>query len=45
MARITVHRPELTPEEHARRMESIKQAAARLLLAAEKEKQNGKKNK
>ena len=34
----TVHRPELTDEERARRMEEIKQAAARLVLATEKTK-------
>lgn len=31
---IVVHRPELTPEERARRMEGIKEAAARLIIAA-----------
>lgn len=35
---ITVHRPDLTPEEQAKRMEEIKQAAARLVLATEKSK-------
>ena len=34
---IRVHRPDLTPEEHAKRMERIKEAAARLLVACEKE--------
>lgn len=34
---IRVHRPELTPEELERRMKQIKEAAARLVLAAEKE--------
>jgi len=33
---ITVHRPELTDEERAKRMESIKKAAAQLILAAER---------
>lgn len=33
---VRVHRPELTPEEKARRMERIKEAAARLMIAAEK---------
>lgn len=35
---IRVHRPELTAEERARRMEQIKEAAARLVLAAERTK-------
>ena len=35
---ITIHRPELTAEERARRMEQIKEAAARLVLAAERTK-------
>lgn len=30
---VTVHRPELTPEERARRMEEIKQAAKELIMA------------
>ncbi len=30
---IRIHRPELTVEEHARRMQQIKEAAERLLLA------------
>lgn len=33
---IIVHRPELTPEERARRMKEIKKAAERLLIAAQK---------
>ena len=37
---ITVHRPELTPEERERRMKQIKEAAARLVIAAEKERNN-----
>lgn len=36
---ITVNRPALTPEERARRMEEIKQAAARLVLETKKAKQ------
>lgn len=39
MAIVTVTRPELTTEERARRMEEIKQAAARLVLETEKIKQ------
>ncbi len=31
---IRVHRPELTAEERERRMQQIKEAAARLILAA-----------
>lgn len=31
-----VHRPELSAEERAKRMEQIKQAAIQLILAAEK---------
>lgn len=31
---VRVHRPDLTPEERARRMEGIKEAAARLIIAA-----------
>lgn len=34
---VRVIRPELTPEERARRMERIKEAAARLMIAAENE--------
>lgn len=37
--RITVHRPVLTDAERAKRMAVIKEAAARLLLAIEREKQ------
>lgn len=36
---ITVHRPELTDEERAKRMEQIKQATVQLFLATEKAKQ------
>ena len=35
---VTIHRPELTTEERAKRMEEIKQAAARLILETEKAK-------
>ena len=35
---IKVHRPELTPEERARRMERIKQAAIQLIVATERQK-------
>ena len=35
---ITVSRPELTPEERARRMKQIHDAAVQLVLAAEREK-------
>lgn len=34
---VTVYRPELTAEERARRMKEIKEAATRLLVAAELE--------
>ena len=34
----TIHRPELTPEERARRMEEIKRTAVRLVLETEKAK-------
>ena len=34
---IRIHRPDLTDEERARRMAQIKEAAARLLVAYEKE--------
>ena len=32
---VTIHRPELTPEERERRMKQIKEAAARLIVAAD----------
>lgn len=35
---VRVHRPTLSPEERARRMERIKEAAAQLIVAAETEK-------
>lgn len=34
---VRIHRPTLTPEERAKRMEAIKQAAVRLVLAAHKD--------
>jgi hypothetical protein len=39
----TIHRPELTEQERARRMEDIKQAAARLVLAVEKKRKDARK--
>lgn len=36
---ITIHRPTLTDEERAKRMEEIKQAATRLLVETAKRKQ------
>jgi hypothetical protein len=33
---VRVHRPDLTPEERAKRMGQIKQAAANLVLAVKK---------
>ena len=33
---VRIHRPDLTPEERAKRMERIHQAAANLILAARK---------
>lgn len=39
---VTVHRPELTEAERAKRMEAIKTAAARLIVAAAKEKKERK---
>ena len=38
----TVHRPELTDAERAKRMGEIKQAAVRLVLATEKAKKQRK---
>jgi hypothetical protein len=35
---VRIHRPILTPEEHDKRMEVIKQAAAKLVIAARKAK-------
>lgn len=34
---IRVQRPELTPEERAKRMEAIKKATVQLIIATEKE--------
>lgn len=36
MGIVRVHRPELTPEERARRMEQLKKSAARVAAAAYK---------
>lgn len=36
---VTIHRPELTREEQAKRMEEIKRAATRLVTETEKAKQ------
>lgn len=38
MIHTIIHRPELTSEERAKRMEEIKQAAVRLVLETEKAK-------
>lgn len=38
---IRIHRPTLTPEEHAKRMKQIKEAAERLVLATIIAKQRG----
>lgn len=35
---ITVHRPQLTEEERAKRMKQIKEAAARLVIATQERK-------
>lgn len=35
---VVVHRPELTPEEKARRMEAVKKAAVNLVRETEKRK-------
>lgn len=35
---VTIHRPELTPEEREQRMEDIKRASAKLILEDEKQK-------
>ena len=35
---VRVHRPDLTPEERARRMEQIRKAAVDLILATERNK-------
>lgn len=39
---IHVHRPELTPEERARRMKQIHDAAAQLIIAANEAKRQRK---
>lgn len=39
---IIVHRPELTPEERAKRMEEIKQATIDFVIATERRKQERK---
>lgn len=41
---VTIHRPELTAEERARRMKEIKQAAVRLVLETEKAKKRNTMN-
>lgn len=33
---VIVHRPELTPEEYEKRMENIRRATVRLVIAAER---------
>lgn len=38
MVIVHITRPELTPEERAKRMEAIKQAAVKLVLETEKQK-------
>ena len=40
MAIAQIIRPELTPEERARRMEAIKKATVDLIVATERRKQN-----
>jgi hypothetical protein len=40
---IRVHRPELTAEERERRMQQIREAAARLVIAAARERKELKK--
>ena len=37
---VRIHRPDLTPEEHDRRMNQIKDAAAKLIIAAQKRKES-----
>ena len=39
---IRVHRPELTAEERERRMQQIREAAARLVIAAARERKENK---
>ena len=40
---VRIHRPNLTPEEYAKRLEGIKRAAENLVMAAERQKQTKKK--
>lgn len=40
IAKIRVHRPDITPEERERRLENIRKAAAAVILAAERIKRN-----
>lgn len=40
---VTISRPQLTPEERAKRMEEIKQAAIRLVIETEKAKMKKRK--
>lgn len=42
---IIIHRPELTEEERAKRMEEIKRAAVQLVIATERSKQERKEAK
>ena len=37
---VHIYRPELTPEERAKRMEAIKKATVKLVIAAEKKGRN-----
>lgn len=39
----TIHRPELTEAERAKRLEAIKQAAVNLVLATERQRATSKK--
>ena len=41
IATIRVHRPDITPEERERRLEEIRKAAVRVILAAERMERNG----
>lgn len=40
---VRVHRPNLTPEEYAKRLEGIKRAAENLVMATQRQKQTKKK--
>lgn len=42
---ITISRPQLTPEERAKRMEEIKEAAVQLVLEMEKAKKRNAQSK